>query len=233
MKLATASYIFLVELGLFIVCQASFANPAFDKAVAAYNSRQYSQALSLFQSIISQNPSDAMSHYYMGLCYQYLDQMSSAQREYSWVMDHSNNQSLRGNAQQALQQLSQWGSHREYAGQGNVPRPAPVVTGAAMSSSAAADRQKAIEDRKLQKYQMQLQRDQERLQERLRQTPRLDRSRARQRGTAPVAGSARSRLRPCLRRTIRCVCRRSKPMAPPDRALRRSRKARSRQCTIH
>lgn len=98
----------------------AFATPAgFDTAVAAYNSRQYSQALSQFQTVNRSNPSDASTHYYMGLCYQYLSQMSSAQQEYAWVYTYSTDQTLRYNAYQALQQIQQWSSHRAYQGQGN------------------------------------------------------------------------------------------------------------------
>jgi hypothetical protein len=104
-----------------------YASPAgFDKAVEAYNNHQYSAALSQFQSVSAANPGDVMSHYYMGLCNQYLSQMGAAHAEYDWVYNHTSDPALRQNSSTALQQLDSWGQHRSYEGQGNVTQQASV-----------------------------------------------------------------------------------------------------------
>ena len=106
-------------LCLIPISSAGAKPQGFDQAVAAYNNHQYAQALSQFQAIGRANPSDAMTHYYTGLCYQYLSQMSAAKQEYAWVSEHSADPALLGNARQALDELSDWSTHREYSGQGN------------------------------------------------------------------------------------------------------------------
>lgn len=107
-------------LGGFLLTGSAFAASAdFDQGVGEFNNRHYSQALSHLQSAASAQPYDARTHYYLGLCYQYLSQMSAAQAEYDWVRNNAEDADLRRNAQTALDGLNRWSQHREYAGQGN------------------------------------------------------------------------------------------------------------------
>src|SRR5215813_9720797 len=58
----------------FAICNSAWAAPAgFNQAVQSFNGRHYSQALAQFEAISRANPSDTSTHYYMGLCYHYLN----------------------------------------------------------------------------------------------------------------------------------------------------------------
>lgn len=88
-------------------------------AIQTYNAGRYAEALAQFQAVSQRNGGDALSHYYMGLCYQCLNQVASAKQEYAWVYYYSTDDSLRRNAQYALGQLDRYQSKRLYQGQGN------------------------------------------------------------------------------------------------------------------
>ena len=85
------------------------SNPAFDQAVQKYKLRQYSAALVDFQTVLRANPRDAMTHYYMALCYQAMNQVSLAKQQYEWVAG-SNDTTLRGYASSGLAQLQKFPS---------------------------------------------------------------------------------------------------------------------------
>ncbi len=84
------------------------ASPAFDQAVQQYKARRYSTALSGFQTALKSNPSDAMTHYYMALCYQGVNQMAQARQEYEWVTRSSGNAQIRSFAYAGLAQLGKY-----------------------------------------------------------------------------------------------------------------------------
>jgi hypothetical protein len=91
------------------------AAPAgFAEGVRAYNARQYSQALGYFRQALRTAPSDPQIHYYMGLSYQGLNQMTLAKQEYSYVA--SLRCPLSGHASAALSNLSKYST--SYAGPG-------------------------------------------------------------------------------------------------------------------
>ncbi len=107
-------------IGVFASAIAALpARTGFDKAVQDYNTHNYSRALSAFQKILGVNPQDAETHYYIALCYQALSQIAAAESEYKWVSSNSQNQSLRNNANQALQNIQAWTAHRTSSGRGN------------------------------------------------------------------------------------------------------------------
>jgi tetratricopeptide (TPR) repeat protein len=66
---------------------AALAAPpaAFRDGVQAYNTRNYRLALTKFQQAAQVAPTDAASHYYMGLCYQGMNQYTLAQQQFQWV----------------------------------------------------------------------------------------------------------------------------------------------------
>jgi len=97
------------------------AAPAgFDSAVADYNAKKLSAALSKLTAISQANPNHAQTHYYMALCYQGTNQIQLAQREYKWLYANSKDASLRYNSYLALAQIQRWSAKRNYSGQGNV-----------------------------------------------------------------------------------------------------------------
>lgn len=109
------------------------------EAIAAYKSGQYAQALAKLDSYARTPGADVTSaHYYMGLCYQGLNQVGRAEAEFSWVASSGNNQTLRYYAQSALDQLSRYKGKRTYQGQGSVAH--GVSRGATSTSPAVATR---------------------------------------------------------------------------------------------
>jgi thioredoxin 1 len=85
-------------------------------AVDEYNKGHYSQALASFKQIVKTHPNSVFCHYYMGLCYQRLNQIALARQEYNWVVQNSLDTSMKPYAQRALGQLSQYQSKRNYSG---------------------------------------------------------------------------------------------------------------------
>lgn len=81
------------------------ANPVFDQAVQNYKAKRYSQAIAGFQTFSQANPSDAMSHYYMALCYQGMNQMALAKQQYEWVSANARDPNLRSYAATGLSGL--------------------------------------------------------------------------------------------------------------------------------
>ncbi len=119
--------------------KAASAPSGFDQGVQLYNSRQYARALSQFQQAARVAPQDAATHYYMGLCYQCLNQVALATQQYQWVASTSRNPSLRSQSQAALAQLSHYQANRSYSGSGvtaassqnaSTRQPAPAAAGA-------------------------------------------------------------------------------------------------------
>jgi Tfp pilus assembly protein PilF len=114
---------------LFLLAQTSVAeasSPVFDRAVQMYKAHQFGPALTAFQAFIRTNPSDAMSHYYMALCYQGTNQMSLARQQYEWVSTNSPNAQLRSFAAAGLGQLGKYKT--TYAGAGPAPSVASAST---------------------------------------------------------------------------------------------------------
>lgn len=102
------------------------ASAAFDQAVQQYKLRKYSVAIAGFQSELRSNPSNALAHYYMALCYQGTNQIAQARQEYEWVAS-SNNAQLRGFASTGLANLSKYKT--TYTGYSSGSSPAAVTSG--------------------------------------------------------------------------------------------------------
>jgi thioredoxin 1 len=77
-----------------------------DGAVKAYKAKKYSDAAAQFQACIQSNPNDDVSHYYLALSYQQLNQLPDAQREYQWVMSSSADAGLKEKARLGLDSLA-------------------------------------------------------------------------------------------------------------------------------
>lgn len=95
------------------------AEPGIDQAVADYNARRYKEALAKLQDLSRQGKATDTAHYYMGLCYQSLNQIASAKAQYQWLAQNSRDQMIRGRAAEALASVERWSLNRAYSGQGN------------------------------------------------------------------------------------------------------------------
>lgn len=104
----------------------SLASPAdYKQAITDFQGKKYSQALAGFQAASRVNPNDPACHYYMALCYQYMNQVGQATAEYQWVATKSRDAILRAQAQSGLAQLSRYGSVRNVqAGSAAMASPA-------------------------------------------------------------------------------------------------------------
>jgi thiol-disulfide isomerase/thioredoxin len=80
------------------------AAPSFQQAVSHYKAGKYSEALGEFKQFAAAYPSNAMSHYYMALCYQSMGQRGEARQEFTLTSQYGD-ASLKGYAEKALQFL--------------------------------------------------------------------------------------------------------------------------------
>jgi hypothetical protein len=81
-----------------------------------YNAGRYAPAL---ESISKLQPS-TWTHYYSAWCYQGLNQLQEAKREFAWVSRYSKNQSMKRNSQLGLAYVNEYEKKRTYKGQGNT-----------------------------------------------------------------------------------------------------------------
>ena len=81
------------------------APASYDQAVKDYGAGKYTLALSEFQAYKAAYPSNALVHYYIGLCQQSLGRIDQAKAEYQWVATNGDTQ-LKSRAQAGLNQLS-------------------------------------------------------------------------------------------------------------------------------
>jgi thiol-disulfide isomerase/thioredoxin len=100
-------------LFLFSVLSLNFAAsalPLFDSAVAHYKAGQYRQAATEFKQVAASYPNNALSHYYLALCYQSLGNRAEARQEFSLTSQYGD-ASLKAYAQRALSTLSATGQN--------------------------------------------------------------------------------------------------------------------------
>lgn len=109
-----------------------------EQAISTYKGHRYAEAIAQFDAYSKQPASDqATAHYYMGLCYQCLNQVGRAQSEYQWVVANGRNQALRSYAQTAIDQLDAYKGHRGYQGQAAAGGPKPRAVARAVKSNVA------------------------------------------------------------------------------------------------
>lgn len=82
--------------------------PLFDSAVSHYKAGQYRQAVTEFKQMTASYPRNALSHYYLALCYQSLGNRAEARQEFSLTSQYGD-ASLKSYAQTALTNLSATG----------------------------------------------------------------------------------------------------------------------------
>lgn len=126
---------------LFLVLMTSLATPAeaadqaFHQAVQTFSAGKYSQALAQFQVVAQRYPSDPLTRYYMGLCYQQLNQVSQAQSMYTWVENNARSPELKAKARRGLDSMNQYSSARTRPG--SAPPPPPPSPDKAADGKAA------------------------------------------------------------------------------------------------
>lgn len=90
---------------LIVVAAPAFSAPAsFPEAVADYNAGRYSMAATKFESLKQAYPTNALSHYYLGLSRQALGHLDKAKEEYQWVSTNGDPR-LRALATQGLTRM--------------------------------------------------------------------------------------------------------------------------------
>jgi thiol-disulfide isomerase/thioredoxin len=89
------------------MCPAGAASSDFSAGVSAYQQHQYKIALNKFSCAAAQSPRDPVTHYYLGLCYQGMNQMSLARQEFAYVANFGSGP-LRTQAAAALQNLGHY-----------------------------------------------------------------------------------------------------------------------------
>ncbi len=102
--------------------QAADAN--FNAAVKTYAAGKYAQALAQFQVVAQTYPSDPLTRYYMGLCYQHTNQVSQATQMYTWVEQNARSPQLKAQARAGLDSMNRYNSSRTHPGSAPPP-PAP------------------------------------------------------------------------------------------------------------
>jgi len=106
----------------------SAADATFNAAVQTYQQGKYSAALALFQVVSQKYPSDPLTRYYMGLCYQHTNQVTQAQQMYQWVEQNARSQSLKAQARAGLESMNKYSQHRSHRGAAPTDLP-PLPSG--------------------------------------------------------------------------------------------------------
>jgi len=137
------SYAFLAVL--FIQPAAESRSADFSDGITAYNSQQYSSALSHFSRAAQAAPADPTIRYYLGLCYQGMNQTDLACAQYEWVARVSSGV-LRTQASAALANLQKHVSNRNREGSSPDTRRANTsANGTKSSGTTVRGRLKILE----------------------------------------------------------------------------------------
>lgn len=135
---AVSTLMFMAVCG---VLPAEAASQEFQAAMADFQAKRYSQALQGFQSIGRSNRSDILSHYYIALCYQNMNQVALATQEYQWVARYSKDPGLVAKAKAGAAQLSRYQSVRSQS----IASSSSTGTGQKKNSPYSKGRLKVIE----------------------------------------------------------------------------------------
>lgn len=95
-------------------------SPAFMKAAQAYQQGKYKEASTQLEYIDTHGGCCQWTHYYLGLCYQGLNQVNLATEHFQWVLSYGTDASLRRYSQYATDTLAYYAANRSYAGNGGV-----------------------------------------------------------------------------------------------------------------
>ncbi|MDR3615343.1 MAG: thioredoxin family protein [Candidatus Obscuribacterales bacterium] len=125
-----AASFFLVAMPLAIAASTA------QEAMAEYNSGHYPAALSQFVALEKQYPTNAMVHYYTGLCRQAMGQISEARTEYQWVSSHDQGK-LKQYATSGLANLDKLGSHSDSPASADSAGAADTTKGTASAKAGS------------------------------------------------------------------------------------------------
>ncbi len=142
----------LAALCLSLTVGAASAQSSAD-GVQLYKNGKYGPALQIFEAMAKKQPTNALTHYYIALCCQGMNQTARATQEYQWVVNNSKG-ALKGAAQKGLDSVSRYQSGRTAqiaasaanveakkaatdAAAGTAAVGTPAVTGAAGAAGAA------------------------------------------------------------------------------------------------
>jgi thioredoxin-like negative regulator of GroEL len=108
--------------------------------VQLYKNGKYGPALQIFEAMAKKQPTNALTHYYIALCCQGMNQTARATQEYQWVVNNSKG-ALKGAAQKGLDSVSRYQSGRTAqiaASAANVEAKKAATEAAAGTTAAAA-----------------------------------------------------------------------------------------------
>lgn len=131
----------IAETSVGLAPAAHGADAAFNQAVQTFSAGKYAQALAQFQVVSQKYPSDPLTRYYMGLCYQQLNQVGQAQSMYTWVERNARSNELKAKARAGLDSMNQYSSARTRPG--SAPPPPPAGAAPPDPKATAADPKKA------------------------------------------------------------------------------------------
>jgi thioredoxin-like negative regulator of GroEL len=104
------------------------ASPEEDAAVQLYKDGKYGPALAAFEAADKKQPRKPLTHYYIALCCQALNQVARAAQEYKWVADNCGPGSLKTAALKGIDSVQRYKSGRD----------SQVAASAANAEAAAA-----------------------------------------------------------------------------------------------
>ncbi len=81
------------------------AESSLEKAIFAYNKKQYAESAAQFKSICEAQPSNEIAHYYLALSYHALQRRREALQEYNWLLKNGSSDTIRNNAQLGIKSL--------------------------------------------------------------------------------------------------------------------------------
>lgn len=101
------------SLCLCFAVEPATASAEEDAAMQLYKQGKYGPALAAFEAIDKKTPRKPLTHYYIALCCQSMNQVARATAEYQWVADNSPKGSLKTAALKGLDSVSRYKHGRE------------------------------------------------------------------------------------------------------------------------
>jgi len=125
-------------LGLFAL--PVHASPEDDAAIQLYKQGKYGPALAAFEAIDKRTPRKPLTHYYIALCCQSLNQVGRATAEYKWVADNSPKGTLKAAALKGLDSVSRYKQGREQQVAASAANTEAAAAADAAKTAAASEK---------------------------------------------------------------------------------------------
>jgi len=113
------------------------------EAIQLYKDGKYGPALKAFEAVDQKEPKNAMTHYYIALCCQGMNQTARALAEYQWVADNCNNKALKAAALKGIDSVSRYKTARDSqvrASAANAEAAAAKKAGADKTAATSTDK---------------------------------------------------------------------------------------------